>query len=304
MSSDTLTYDDLDPRDQALIDEAGGGNQTVVSARMVRALNGNGNAAIMLSQLLYWSRHKADEDGWFFRTRSDMEERCGLGPDAQRNAAETLQALDLVETDLRGMPAKKHYRIRLGRVLSALAGDEQDLGHGPDQDVGHGPEQDLGHDPQQDPGHGPDPNRKEHKEEQGKGSGSGRAPAGEEPSGDSLPDADVAVEPSLDWMPEQYDLYKPEIVALIEKYDQGQADQLVRNQWGRSHNFSFHAIAELADEHEWTHFVAGVVVTANEADRPNPRYLASIIDALINPANHEQPTDTTPDRPGAWGDYA
>jgi len=79
MSEQALTYKDLGPRDQALIDEAGGGNQTVVSARMVKALNGNGNAAIMLSQLLFWSRQKAGEDGWFYRTRKQMEKRCGAG---------------------------------------------------------------------------------------------------------------------------------------------------------------------------------------------------------------------------------
>lgn len=294
MSSDTLTYDDLDPRDQALIDEAGGGHQTVVSARMVRALNGNGNAAIMLSQLLYWSRHKADEDGWFYRTRSDMEERCGLGKTAQKSAAETLQALGFVETDLRGMPRRKHYRLHLKRIVSALARDEPVRVQAREQDRGDGREQAGGHGREQDRGHGRDPNRKEQREEQGESSGSGRAPARDEPSGDSLPDADVGVQPSLDWLPEQYDIYKAEIRALMRKYDQDAPDQLVRNQWGRSQNFSFHAVAELADEHPWRHFVAGVVVTANEADRPNPRYLASIIDALINPANHERHTSDDP----------
>jgi len=145
MSEQALTYEDLGPRDQALIDEAGGGNQTVVSARMVKALNGNGNAAIMLSQLLFWSRQKADEDGWFYRTRKQMEKRCGLGKKAQKNAADTLSSLDLVESELRGMPAKKHYRVQLGEVITLLAGAEQDRAHGSNQDRTHGGEQDRAH---------------------------------------------------------------------------------------------------------------------------------------------------------------
>ena len=144
MPEQTLTYSDLGPRDQALIDEAGGGNQTVVSARMVKALNGNGNAAIMLSQLLFWSRTKADEDGWFYRTRQQMKTRCGLGKTAQKSAAKVLSDKNMVETDLRGMPARKHYRVRLGVVISALAGDEQDRGLVRDQDRTQGREQDRG----------------------------------------------------------------------------------------------------------------------------------------------------------------
>ena len=143
--SQTRTYDDLGPRDQALIDEAGGGNQTVVSARMVKALNGNGNAAIMMSQLLFWSRTKADEDGWFFRTRQQMEARCGLGKKAQQNAAETLSDLGLIEADLRGMPARKHYRVHLSSVISLLADAEQDRAHGSKQDRAHGSKQDRAH---------------------------------------------------------------------------------------------------------------------------------------------------------------
>jgi len=123
-----MTYDDLSPRDQAFINELGGDNKTVVSAQMVSALNGNGNAAIYLSQLLWWGKRKADEDGWFFRTRDQMQERCGLGKQAQRTAEKTLKTLGLIETDKRGMPAKKHYRIHYGEVISLFCGSEPDAG--------------------------------------------------------------------------------------------------------------------------------------------------------------------------------
>jgi len=121
-----MTYDDLPARDQAFINELGGGNKTVVSAQMVSALNGNGNAAIYLSQLLWWGKRKADKDGWFFRTRDQMQERCGLGKQAQRTAEKTLKALGLIKTDKRGMPAKKHYQIHYGELISLFNGAEPD----------------------------------------------------------------------------------------------------------------------------------------------------------------------------------
>jgi hypothetical protein len=147
-----ISYDDLGPAQQALIDEAGGGNQTVVSARMVEALNGNGNAAILLSQLMFWSRTKATEEGWFFRTREQMRERCGLAKSAQKSAESALQELGLVEKELRGMPAKNHYRLNFREIISALSGDEQDRGLVRDQDRGLTLEQDRGHGCDQDRG--------------------------------------------------------------------------------------------------------------------------------------------------------
>jgi len=123
-----MTYDDLDARDQALFDEAGGSDGTFVSARMVQALQGNGNAAIFLSQLMKWSKWKADDEGWFFRTRDEMQKQCGLSAGAQRTAEKTLKTLELIETDRRGMPAKKHYRLHIESIISVLAGDEQDMG--------------------------------------------------------------------------------------------------------------------------------------------------------------------------------
>lgn len=123
-----MLYSELGPRDQALFDEAGGGDGTFVSSRMVQALNGNGNAAIFLSQLMKWCKWKADDDGWFFRTREQMEKQSGLSDGAQRTAEKTLKSLGLIETDRRGMPAKKHYRLNIQCILSVLAGDQQDMG--------------------------------------------------------------------------------------------------------------------------------------------------------------------------------
>jgi len=147
-------FEKLDAKDKAFVNELGGGNKTVVSAQLVSALSGNGNAAIYLSQLLWWGQRKANDDGWFFRTRDQMQERCGLGKQAQRTAEKILVDLDLIETDRRGMPAKKHYRIDYSKLISLFNGAAPVPGgtcHNKSQGVGGGtssggypPEQDTG----------------------------------------------------------------------------------------------------------------------------------------------------------------
>jgi len=130
--SDHTKFSNLSQKDRALIKELGGGSKTMVSAQMVEALSGNGNAAIYLSQLLWWAKRKADEDGWFYRTREQMKERCGLGEQAQRTAEKTLKSMGLIETDLRGMPAKKHYRVHYSLIISVLADDAPEVAGNPD----------------------------------------------------------------------------------------------------------------------------------------------------------------------------
>lgn len=127
----TTTFDQLSPRDAALLDEVGAGKYTRVSANLVESLNGNGNAAIFLSQLLWWARRKADDDGWFYRTRKQMKERCGLSSQAQQTAEKVLQSLNLIEKERRGMPARNHYRLHLNSIVSRLAGDPQESGGSP-----------------------------------------------------------------------------------------------------------------------------------------------------------------------------
>jgi len=116
------------------------------------------------------------------------------------------------------------------------------------------------------------------------GSSSG-APARKDTAGDSVPaPSDVDVSVSLDWLPEEYQVYASEVRALMGRYDLEGADQLVRRVWGNN-RFSFHAVVDLARRYEWPRFVAGVVITGNEADTPNARYLQSLLDGFDEPNN-------------------
>jgi hypothetical protein len=99
----------------------------------VRLLHGDHKAAILLSQILYWSDRTKDQDGWFYKSYSDWQQETGLSETQVRRIlngdrrAKT-QGLTLrhfgVETKLRkvrhtGAPTL-HYRINQPQFLAAL----------------------------------------------------------------------------------------------------------------------------------------------------------------------------------------
>lgn len=110
-------------------------------------------------------------------------------------------------------------------------------------------------------------------------SGGSSAPAPAREGAGSMPD---------DLLP-LYDTYQPEVDALLERYTPDRADELVSNQWGQIGVSQ--SIMRLAKREEWTYFVAGVVITANEADSPNARYLDTLLTAITDLDEH---TDDDP----------
>jgi biotin operon repressor len=130
--------------------------------------------------------------------------------------------------------------------------------------------------------------RKEEKPIAGKGS-SGGAPARADAKGDSVPASSVEVEISepdaLALLPPEYSVYEPEVRACMKRYDASEADQLVRNQFGPGHTFSTSSVADLVESHEWPLFVIAVVLTANEAKRPNLRYVRTICQRGVTPSS-------------------
>lgn len=88
-----------------------------------------------------------------------------------------------------------------------------------------------------------------------------------------------------------YDTYEPEVNRLLREYTPEEADRVLMQKWGQVHISN--TILRLAKEHEWPYFVAGVVITANEANNPNPRYLDTLLTALTDLDEHtgENPTE-------------
>jgi len=78
-------------------------------------------AALMLSQAWYWTPRTDDADGWFYKTRQEWTEETGMSRTEQETARKRLVELNLLEEELRGMPAKMHFRVNTENVVKLLA---------------------------------------------------------------------------------------------------------------------------------------------------------------------------------------
>lgn len=92
---------------------------------VLRAVTGSAKGALMLSQMLYWTRtYLADHPeraGWFWQTRQDWRASTGLTRYEQDTARAALCAAGLVRERLRGTPARMHYRVELDALGAAVA---------------------------------------------------------------------------------------------------------------------------------------------------------------------------------------
>lgn len=78
------------------------------------------NAGLILSQLLYWHGKGKRKDGWIFKTIAEMQIETGLTRSQQDTAIAELQRHGVVETKLAGVPAKRHFLVRLDVLHSVL----------------------------------------------------------------------------------------------------------------------------------------------------------------------------------------
>jgi hypothetical protein len=93
-------------------------------------ITGDTKAALLLSQLVYWTRRGADvldNDGWVFKTREQWEAEIGLSKHEQVTARNILINLGLMEEARTGAPARNCYRVNpavLGAHLAQLVRTE------------------------------------------------------------------------------------------------------------------------------------------------------------------------------------
>jgi len=66
----------------------------------------------LISRYYYFeSRNQLTEDGYFFNTVTDLESGTALSKKQQLSALKKLENLGLIKCDLRGMPAKRYFKI-------------------------------------------------------------------------------------------------------------------------------------------------------------------------------------------------
>ncbi len=91
----------------------------------LQRITGSANAALMLSQMLYWTRRYVDDhperDGWFWHTARDWRKTTGLSRHEQDAARAYLRQCGCVEERLMGAPARMHYRVDLDALGKAIA---------------------------------------------------------------------------------------------------------------------------------------------------------------------------------------
>lgn len=81
---------------------------------------GNVVSAIFLSQLLSLSKNATETDGWISKSMKEWEELTGLRRHEQETARKNLQAINLLEEDVRGMPGKLCFRLKHDEIARLL----------------------------------------------------------------------------------------------------------------------------------------------------------------------------------------
>ncbi len=88
--------------------------------RVFVELTGSVQAAIMLSQAIYWSKRTKDSDGWFYKTASDWEDETGLTRREQDTARKHLKETGFWIEKLKGVPATTNYKVDHEKLYSSL----------------------------------------------------------------------------------------------------------------------------------------------------------------------------------------
>jgi hypothetical protein len=89
-----------------------------------RKIAGSTAAAVMLSQMYYWSsegRIAEDRDGWFHKTIDEWEMETGLSRSEQDRARRDLKGLGVLEDKRKGNPARMWFRLNTDALLLKVA---------------------------------------------------------------------------------------------------------------------------------------------------------------------------------------
>ena len=78
------------------------------------------NGALMLSQMVYWSKRTKDKNGYFYKTQDDWEQETGLTRREQETARKRLRELGFVSEHKHGVPCKVHFRVEYNNLYMAL----------------------------------------------------------------------------------------------------------------------------------------------------------------------------------------
>lgn len=99
------------------------GTRKIAVYQGIVQLTGSIKAAIMLSQLLYWTRVSTDvseRDGWLYKTIAEMEAETGLTKREQGVCKEKLYELNLIRTCRVGVGARLAFKVNLDELALGI----------------------------------------------------------------------------------------------------------------------------------------------------------------------------------------
>jgi len=103
---------------QKLILEILGTRPIAFNPSLAHAL-GSAKAGLFLSQLLFWWG-KGRKTGWIYKTINQVEEETCLSRREQETAIKLCKKYDLIEMRLMGIPAKRHFNIKIQMIIKFL----------------------------------------------------------------------------------------------------------------------------------------------------------------------------------------
>lgn len=108
----------LTPQLVALIDTMN--DKPIAFNRHYVALGCGINGALMLSQMVYWSKRTKDRNGYFYKTQEEWETETGLTRWEQETARKKLRELGFVSEHKHGVPCKVHFKVNHEALYLAL----------------------------------------------------------------------------------------------------------------------------------------------------------------------------------------
>jgi hypothetical protein len=79
--------------------------------RVLAEIAGSASGGVFLSQAIYWARRATLPDGWFYKTSDQWFEETYLSRREQETVRRRLTAINILQEEKRGVPAKLHYRV-------------------------------------------------------------------------------------------------------------------------------------------------------------------------------------------------
>jgi len=96
------------------------GTRPIAFNPILAKITGSIPAGLLLSQLLYWYRKGKDKE-WFYKTHVEITKETSLSRGEIDYAVKKLKQLKIIEVKVKGLPAKRYFKINLEHIDNKLS---------------------------------------------------------------------------------------------------------------------------------------------------------------------------------------